>query len=218
MLKAYAAFRPALTIPRILGLFVLAVAAAFGAETEIARRTECLTASAAIGSFRGCAVSDLDGDHQADYAISQRISTHGRPGSISVHLSRTQSDAELVVPDGVSAHSFILRDVNGDGDLDVALLGSLDQTVGVFLNRGQGRFEFEKGGLYLTSPCSESHGLSVPYSPEPGISSLWDAGAPNYTSGGLRSAGPPPAIELARGAGRAAAARAHLNLPRSRAP
>jgi hypothetical protein len=62
----------------------------------------------------------------------------------------------------VVASSFIFRDVDGDGRPDIALLGGFNETVGVFLNAGSGRFEFDHEGRYLTAPSRDLSEIAPP--------------------------------------------------------
>jgi hypothetical protein len=118
---------------------------------------ECVSANVQARPA-ACLVSDLDGDRQADYALAPDITgLFVRPASISIHLSSTPETYRLLLPDGLTASSFVLRDVNGDGQLDIALLGGFNETVGVFLNDGSGGFQFDRQDRYLTPP---NHDLS----------------------------------------------------------
>jgi hypothetical protein len=118
---------------------------------------ECVSANVQVRPA-ACLVSDLDGDRQDDYALAPDITgLFVRPASISIHLSSTPGAQRLFLPDGLTASSFVFRDVNGDGQLDIALLGGFNETVGVFLNDGSGQFRFDRQDRYLTPP---NHDLS----------------------------------------------------------
>ena len=144
-------------------LCMAAAALAFPSRLDIAR--ECVAASV---HFRPavCAVSDLDGDRQADYAFSPGlVGSSVRLAAISVHLSSAPEAYQLLLPDGVVASSFIFRDVDGDGWPDIALLGGFNETVGVFLNDGSGRFEFDQAGRYVTAPSRDFSEIAPPLHP-----------------------------------------------------
>jgi hypothetical protein len=146
------------------GILVCAVAASL---PRPAVERECVSANVQVRPA-ACLVSDLDGDRQADYALAPDITgLLVRPVSISIHLSRTPKAQRLFLPDGLTASSFVLRDVNGDGQLDIALLGGFNETVGVFLNDGSGGFQFDRGDRYLTPP---NHDLSE-MAPPPAVRS-----------------------------------------------
>jgi len=160
-------------------LLCLATAAcAFPAHADPAR--DCVAANARIRPAI-CAASDLDGDRLADYAISRGfLGSSARHASISVHLSSTPDPYLLLLPDGLMASSFVFRDVDGDGRLDIALLGGLNETVGVFLNAGSGRFEFDREGRYLTAPSRDSSALAPPS--HPALNDLAELGSNSYSA------------------------------------
>lgn len=123
---------------------------------------ECVSANMQARSA-ACLVSDLDGDRQADYALSPDVSgLFVYPASISIHLSSMPAARQLLLPDGLAASSFVFRDVNGDGQLDIALLGGFNETVGVFLNDGSGGFRFDRQDRYLTPPNHDLSGMVPP--------------------------------------------------------
>jgi hypothetical protein len=141
-------------------LCAAAAALALPSRSDDAR--ECVAASVRLRPAV-CAVSDLDGDRQADYAFSPGlVGSPVRIAAISVHLSSALESYQLVLPDGVVASSFIVRDVDGDGRPDIALLGGFDETVGVFLNDGSGRFEFDRQGRYVTVPSRDFSEIAPP--------------------------------------------------------
>jgi len=160
----------------VLFLCAAAVALSFPSRQDVER--ECVTASVHVRPAI-CAVSDLDGDLQADYAFSpDLVGSSVRPASISIHLSSAADSYQLLLPDGVVASSFIIRDVDGDGQLDIALLGGSNETVGVFLNDGSGRFEFKREGRYLTAASRDVSELSPP----PPHSTLYEFAEPGSGS------------------------------------
>ena len=120
---------------------------------------DCVLASVRF-RFAACVVSDLDGDRQADYAILSGSARSTRLAAISIHLSSVPEPVELILPDGVAVSSFALRDINGDGWPDIALLGGHNQTVGAFLNDGAGRFQFDAQQRFVTAPTSDCSELS----------------------------------------------------------
>jgi hypothetical protein len=86
---------------------------------------------------------DLNGD-----AIPDLVTTNQGANDISVVLARARADArgEIAYADPVAYAAgdrpFIpaLADLDGDGDLDLAVPGLLSDDVTVLLNQGQGRF------------------------------------------------------------------------------
>jgi hypothetical protein len=154
--------RRVLGVLRTPGLVVCAAAAAWAlpSRSDVAR--ECVAASVHVRPA-ACAVSDLDGDRQADYVFAPGlIGPSARLAQISVHLSSAPEAYQLLLPDGVVASSFIFRDVDGDGRPDIALLGGFNETVGVFLNDGSGRFEFDHQSRYLTAPSRDFSEIATP--------------------------------------------------------
>ena len=143
-------------------LLVCTASAALSFPSRLAVERECVAAS--VHAHReGCAVSDVNGDSQADYALSFDLAgSSARPAAISIHLSGASEPYQLLLPEGVVASSFMFRDVNGDGRPDIALLGGLNETVGVFLNVGSGRFQFDRQERYLTAPNRDCSEMSPP--------------------------------------------------------
>jgi hypothetical protein len=161
------------TVALVLATGALALASRPAADVE----RDCIAASIRWHQF-GCAVSDLDGDHQADFAFPVQVyGSANRPASISVHLSSTQGAYELTLPAGRPALAFVLRDVNGDGYVDIALIGGLNQTVGVFLNNGSGRFEFDILDRYVTAPSTDFSQLSPPGRSASWLCATWNSGS-----------------------------------------
>jgi len=154
--------RPMIGVLRMPLLLVCTAAVALSLPPRPAVERECVSANMRARPA-ACLVSDLDGDRQADYALSLDITgLFARPASISIHLSSTPEAYRLVVPDGLTASSFVFRDVNGDGRLDIALLGSFNETVGVFLNDGSGGFRFDRQDRYLTPPDHDLSEMAPP--------------------------------------------------------
>lgn len=143
-------------------LLVCAAGPTLALPPSTAVERECMAAS--IRAHRAvCAVSDLDDDRQADYALTNDLAgSPARPAAILILLSGTREPYQLLLPQGLVASSFTFRDVNGDGKLDLALLGGLNETVGVFLNEGSGRFQFDRQERYLTAPSRDSSEMSLP--------------------------------------------------------
>ena len=142
--------------------FLMCTAAAVAMPAHSGLDRECF-AETLHARPASCGVSDLDGDRQADYAFSLNVAaSSASPSTISIHLSRAPKTYQLLLPQGVVASSFILRDVNGDGWIDIALLGGLDETVGVFLNDGSGQFRFDQQERYLTAPNRDASDLTPP--------------------------------------------------------
>src|SRR5713226_4027546 len=118
------------------------------------------------------ALSDLDGDGLADPVL---LNTGGLQHNIELHLSR--ADDRVVLP--VSAEvggdgSFLMQDIDGDGDTDLLWQGSLPpHAVMVWLNDGAGRFEClcppesHEGGFALGGP---GVGASRPRRPDSALS------------------------------------------------
>ncbi len=213
--------RPVCRISCVLRTYLLLVCSAAAVLALASRPTlerECVAANM-LPHPAGCLVSDLDGDERADYAFSadfRDLSAH-RP-SISIHLSSAPEVHQLFLPDGLAALSFALRDVDGDGMPDIALLGGFNQTVGVFLNDGLGGFRFDRRQSYVTASNHDFSELSPPLHPrscecaEPGVSACCVDSAPSGRADGLRSANAPPAPVRSTRAGLS------FNSGRSRAP
>ena len=170
------------TLALLLAIGTLALASRPATDVE----RDCIAASIRWGQF-GCAVSDLDGDLQADFAFPVQVyGSTNRPASISVHLSSAQGAYELTLPTGRPALAFVLRDVNGDGYVDLALIGGLNQTVGVFLNDGSGRFEFDVLDRYVTAPSTDFSQLSPPGRSAGWLCAMWNSSAQHVAVRGQR--------------------------------
>ncbi|QOY91525.1 hypothetical protein [Paludibaculum fermentans] len=96
-----------------------------------------------------CANADFDGDRRTDEAISTDLSGVGGRLTFRVQLSQGQPSIEYAMPRLRPAYALATRDIDSDGDVDVILLGFLNQRVGVFLNDGSGHFQFDESGSYL---------------------------------------------------------------------
>lgn len=201
----------------IPALLVCTATAALALPSQLRFERECVTANVQARPA-ACAVSDLDGDRQADYAVSPDIS--GRfvyPASISIHLSSTPVARRLLLPDGLAALSFMFRDVDGDGQPDIALLGGLNETVGVFVNDGSGGFRFDGQARYLTPPNHDLSEMAPPRARscdcvEPGLGSDCAVSAAGAFAGKLTAA------RLCRVVSQSVPQRRSLNASRSRAP
>lgn len=160
---------------RTLVLLLLSGTLALAAQPAPDVERDCIASSIRWRQF-GCAVSDLDGDSQADFAfpVTDYGSTH-RPAFLSIHLSSTPTIYELSLPADRPALAFVLRDVNGDGYVDIALIGGLNQTVGVFLNDGSGRFEFDRLDRYVTAPSTDFSQLGPPSRATVSLCEAWNS-------------------------------------------
>jgi hypothetical protein len=113
----------------------------------------CLAANVRAGG-RVCQVSDFDSDQRPDWALAR--TTGGGLVVVSIHLAGREGAIDLVPPPGLETSSYTLRDVDGDGAVDVALLGVGGQTIGVFHNDGQGAFAYDEANRYA-SPETGAH-------------------------------------------------------------
>jgi hypothetical protein len=160
-----------------LTLLLITAGLGLAGQPTDANVRDCIRATL-HGVGAGCASADLDGDRLGDLAISLDVRNHGGfPSSISVHLSHGQPDQNLVLPLSRSVFGFTVRDVDGDGDLDIALTGGINETRGVFLNNGLGQFEFDLSDQYITGPNSDYSRLSAPFANDPDVWSLAGGGA-----------------------------------------
>ncbi len=119
--------------------------------------------AAALHRFAaGCVVASLDTDDQLDVAMGLEPAGSGRfAGTISIHLSNGKADQHLALPhNGQSVFGLFARDVDGDGDLDIALTGGGNQTLGVYLNDGSGQFKFDESDSYITEPNTDFYQLA----------------------------------------------------------
>jgi hypothetical protein len=145
-----------------LVLLLLTAGVAFAGQPANDDARDCV-AAALHGFGADCVVADLDADHQPDVALSLDLAgIGGFPGAISIHLSHGQADQHLAVPGNRSNLTLSTRDVDGDGDLDIALTGAINETVGVFLNDGSGQFKLDESGRYTNRPNSDYSHFSVP--------------------------------------------------------
>lgn len=89
-------------------------------------------------------LSDLDGDHDVDVAITNGMQYFPeRTGAVSILLNRGDGSFENRVkysagsdPSGIAA-----GDVDGDGDIDLCVAARDDKDIAVLLNDGYGGFE-----------------------------------------------------------------------------
>jgi len=77
-----------------------------------------------MGSAKGVAVGDMDGDGRRDIVVSCEHATAPRSGVVWMSSSGTGPDAtwradEISGPAGIKYDRIELYDVDGDGDLDV---------------------------------------------------------------------------------------------------
>lgn len=163
---------------KTLVLFLFAAGIAVAGQHANDNVGDCVAATLR-GFDAGCAVTDLDADHLPDIALSFDLQGRkGLPSSISVHLSDGRPDQHLALPSGRSIRSFFARDMDGDGDLDIALTGGVNETLGVFLNDGSGRFQFDESDRYRTGPSAEFSQVTPPSRNDPATCSLAGEGTP----------------------------------------
>jgi hypothetical protein len=163
---------------------------------------------------RTCAVADLDADQRADYAFA----TVGRTLTLSLWLSGRATAVELVTPPGREAFSYAFRDVDGDGDLDIALLGAGEQTVGVFLNDGQGGFAFDDQDRFVTAPYSDPVRIGVSTTRVAWPCASWNTGTDSTALESVSAIHAPRAPKPLVERSLLAAAQQPCGSPRSRAP
>jgi hypothetical protein len=91
----------------------------------------------------GIAVADLDGDSKLDFAV-----THGSPFSIganTVSVFLGNGDGTFQPPSdyatGWSPLAVVVRDLNRDGKLDLAIANSNQDSVSILIGKGDGTFQ-----------------------------------------------------------------------------
>jgi hypothetical protein len=112
------------------------------------------------------AVGDVNGDGNPDLLIATQCASYSNceTGGVGVLLGRGDGSFQTVVSygtGGYDARSVALRDVNGDGKLDLVVAntcianGTCTGSVGVLLGNGDGTFQaavpYASGGFYATS-------------------------------------------------------------------
>ena len=93
------------------------------------------------GRLAGSVVADLDGDRQADVAISRATRRGGSSylHDITFHFSGSE-DRVITVRTVLKAERMTLRDLDGDADCDLVLESITREPLAVFLNDGNGHF------------------------------------------------------------------------------
>jgi hypothetical protein len=85
--------------------------------------------------------ADLDGDHQADWALARRVQPDGALYSQEIRIQfSTSPAATVVVRTPVGPHWLIARDLDGDTDRDLVLEGLDRRVIAVLVNDGEGHF------------------------------------------------------------------------------
>lgn len=114
-------------------------------------------------------LADLDGDRQADFALSspQGVVNGAYRYRVDVYLatgSGTTFDVDSKAPGGLHISA---RDVDGDHDLDLVITSQFGhEPVGVWINDGHGQFTQDHVGAYAEGIWQEiDHCLETPNTP-----------------------------------------------------
>ncbi len=102
--------------------------------------------SIAVGSSESdVAVADLNGDGKMDLVVVTNPFPTGN-GAIDVLLGNGDGtfQSPLSYSVGKDAASVAVADVNGDGNLDLVVANSGDQTIGLLMGNGDGTFQSER--------------------------------------------------------------------------
>jgi hypothetical protein len=111
--------------------------------------------------------ADLNGDGALDLAVVNSNSSLNQPnpGSVSVLLGNGNGtfQPQQVYPAGLMPSSVVVEDFNGDGQPDFAVTNEADQTVGVYINQGQGGFSqpmifYGAGGAAVAAVAKDFNG------------------------------------------------------------
>jgi hypothetical protein len=119
------------------------------------------------GSFLdgACAIADFDGDHEPDIAFgSDFTSRRNHRATLTIRLSATARAQTLSFDNRHGARRVTLRDVDGNGTLDVVLTTGLSTRVAVFLNDGAGDFRPDAEGRYLRDAGDDDRHVEGPSS------------------------------------------------------
>jgi hypothetical protein len=97
----------------------------------------------AVQSLRSAALGDVNGDGNLDIAMAGPVLTHAGWTSVLFGTGRDTLVSRPAFPTGVDLTAMALADLNGDGKLDIAAVGSDHDSPGlasVLLGAGDGSF------------------------------------------------------------------------------
>jgi hypothetical protein len=107
------------------------------------------------GGFSGIAAGDINNDGWKDLVLTSNVFPVDAPMTVLLNNHKggfTQVPSKL----GGLTVQPILADLNGDGDLDLVLLGTAGGDAALFLGNGKGGFTFSQ---YLAGPIIDTPGL-----------------------------------------------------------